>query len=63
MHVLLTELQSNQKNTNKMFTEKEMLYWSIMKRQANFEKFGCSDIAAIIGLTIRFIDSDQILNQ
>jgi hypothetical protein len=36
MHILLTELMSSQKNTARMFTEKEMLYWSLMKRGERF---------------------------
>lgn len=32
MHILLTELQSNQKNTNFMFSEKEIIACSLTKR-------------------------------
>lgn len=32
MHILLTELQSSQKVTSKMFSEKEIKEWSLMKR-------------------------------
>jgi hypothetical protein len=58
MHILLTELMSNQKNMAHMFNEKEMLYWSLMKRGERFKKFGYSNTATILGLTIKFIDSD-----
>lgn len=59
MHILLTELMSSQKNTARMFTEKEMLYWSLMKRGERFQKFGFSNVTTILGLTIKFIDSDS----
>jgi hypothetical protein len=36
MHILLTELLSNQKNTQNMFTDKEMLVWQLMKRGNRF---------------------------
>ena len=59
MHILLTELQSNQKNTSKMFSEKEMIQWSLMKRGNRFQKFGFTDLTQILGMTIRFIDDDE----
>lgn len=63
IHILLTELMSNQKNTARMFTEKEKTYWSLMKRGERFQKFGYSDAATILGLTIKFIDSDVTLRK
>ena len=63
IRILLTELLSNQKNPTKMFTEKEMLLWSLMKRGERMQKFGFSNNATIIGLTIKFIDSDDIIRQ
>jgi hypothetical protein len=44
-----------------MFSEKEMLYWSLMKRGERFKKFGHSDVITILGLTIKFIDNDRTL--
>lgn len=61
MHILLTELMSNQKKRASMFSEKEMLYWSLMKRGERFKKFGHSNITTILGLTIKFIDNDKTL--
>lgn len=61
MHILLTELMSNQKNTARMFTEKEMITWSLMKRGNRLQKFGFSDLSVILGLTIRYIDDDKTL--
>lgn len=46
-----------------MFSEKEMLYWSLMKRGERFKKFGHSNIVTILGLSIKFIDSDKTLRQ
>ena len=46
-----------------MFSEKEMLYWSLMKRGERFKKFGHSNIVTILGLTIKFIDNDKTLRQ
>ena len=61
MHILLTELMSNQKNVSRMFNEKETLYWSLMKRGERLTKFGHSNVTTILGLTIKFIDSDVLL--
>ena len=61
MHILMTELMSNQKNTANMFPEKEQTYWSLMKRGERFTKFGFSNTATILGLTIKFVDSDEML--
>ena len=63
MHILLTELMSNQKNVSRMFNEKETLYWSLMKRGERLTKFGHSDVTTILGLTIKFIDSDVLLQK
>jgi len=63
MHILLTELMSNQKNMARMFNDKETLYWSLMKRGERFRKFGYSNTATILGLTIKFIDSDKMLSK
>ena len=62
MHILLTELMSNQKNMARMFNDKETLYWSLMKRGERFRKFGYSNTATILGLSIKFIDSDKMLS-
>eukprot|EP00347_Sterkiella_histriomuscorum_P016146 403354306 len=61
IHILLTELQSNQKNTASMFTEKEQLIWSLQKRGNRFKNFGFSEQCQILGMTIKFIDSDVTL--
>lgn len=61
MHILLTELQSNQKFSAKMFSEREMITWSLLKRGNRLHKFGFSDKTLVIGLTIRFIDSETTL--
>jgi hypothetical protein len=44
-----------------MFSDKETVYWSLMKRGERLQKFGYSNQATILGLTIKFIDSDQTL--
>jgi hypothetical protein len=44
-----------------MFTPKETIYWSLMKRGERFHKFGYSNTATILGLSIKFIDSDRTL--
>lgn len=61
MQILLTELMSNQKNTASMFSDKEKSYWSLMKRSERLRKFGHNDITTILGMTIKFIDSDKVL--
>jgi hypothetical protein len=43
IHLLLTELQSNQKTTENMFTEQEQLIWSLSKRGNRLKAFGFSD--------------------
>lgn len=42
MHILLTELQSNQKNTRSMFSEREVITNSLRKRANRIKKFGQS---------------------
>jgi len=44
MHLLLTELQSNQKNTSRMFSEREMVTCSLAKRSSRLHKFGFNDV-------------------
>jgi hypothetical protein len=61
MHILLTELQSNQKITSRMFSEKEMVTCSLLKRSNRLQKFGFTDITLILGISIRFVDSDRVL--
>lgn len=61
MQILLTELMSNQKNTASMFSEQEKNYWSLMKRSERLRKFGHSNMTTILGMTIKFIDSDRVL--
>jgi hypothetical protein len=57
----MTELKSNQRNTAKMFTPMEMKIWSLQKRSNRLVKFGHSDTSLIIGMSIKFIDSDETL--
>ena len=61
MQILLTELMSNQKNTASMFSDKEKSYWSLMKRSERLRKFGHNNITIILGMTIKYIDSDKVL--
>jgi hypothetical protein len=63
MHLLLTELISNQKRTRSMFTDKEMLLWSLEKRGRRLKQFGVSDKMLVLGMTIKFIDDDIKLRQ
>jgi len=44
-----------------MFSEKEMVTWSLLKRGNRLHKFGFSDLTQILGLTIRYVDSDITL--
>ena len=44
-----------------MFSEKAMITWSLLKRGNRMHKFGYSDLTLIIGLTIRYIDTDATL--
>jgi len=43
IHLLLTELQSNQKKTSNMFSEKEQLIWSLQRRGNRLKAFGFND--------------------
>lgn len=61
IHLLLTELQSNQKKTANMFTEKELLIWSLSRRGNRLKAYGFNDKTQILGITIRFLDSDRDL--
>jgi hypothetical protein len=61
MHLLLTELKSNQKNPISMFTEKEQLIWSLQRRGNRLKAYGYSDAMMICGMSIKFIDKDQTL--
>lgn len=61
MHILLTELKSNQKNPSKMFTEHERMLMSLQKRSNRLCKLGYSDITFIVGCTIKYVDSDKTL--
>lgn len=38
-----------------------MVTWSLQKRGNRLHKFGFSDITQILGITIRFVDSDRTL--
>lgn len=58
---MLTELKSNQKNTSKMFTEQETRIWQLTKRSNRLCKLGYNDLTLIVGMTIKFIDSDKTL--
>mmetsp|Transcript_20917 Transcript_20917/g.19974 ORF Transcript_20917/g.19974 Transcript_20917/m.19974 type:complete len:445 (+) Transcript_20917:1627-2961(+) len=61
MHLLLTELQSNQKNTSSMFTEKELLIKSLDKRSQRLKNFGLTDLTLVAGMAIKYIDNDHTL--
>ena len=61
MHLLLTELISNQKRTRSMFTDKEMLLWSLEKRGRRLKQYGVSDTMLVLGMTIKYIDDDAKL--
>ena len=63
MHLLLTELISNQKRTGSMFTDKQKLLWSLEKRGKRLKQFGVSDTMLVLGMTIKFIDDDIKLRQ
>ena len=43
MHLLLTELQSNQKNTSSMFSEKDKMIFSLARRGKRLKLFGMTD--------------------
>ena len=46
-----------------MFSEKEKVYWSLMKRGERFTKFGHSNVVTILGLSIKFISDDKTLRK
>ena len=61
VQILCTELRSNQRNTDKMFTEVETRIWSLQKRSNRLCRFGYTDTTLIIGCVIKYIDSDEVL--
>ena len=44
-----------------MFSEREMIHFSLLKRGNRMHKFGYSDLSQILGLTIKYVDDDQTL--
>lgn len=44
-----------------MFTQKELLYWSLMKRSERYNRFGSSAAAQILSITVKYIDNDEML--
>ena len=63
MHILLTELMSNQRNIGSMFTRREKTHWSLVKRSERLQQFGHSNISMILGLVIKFIPDDSTLRK
>lgn len=61
MHLLLTELISNQKLTSAMFTDRDKMIWSLERRSNRLKLYGLSDTMQILGITIRYIDDDKTL--
>jgi hypothetical protein len=61
MHLLLTELISNQKLTSAMFTDRDKMIWSLERRSNRLKLYGLSHTMEILGITIRFIDDDKTL--
>jgi hypothetical protein len=61
MHLLLTELISNQKTTSAMFTERELLICSLERRSNRLKMFGYTDTLQIVGMIIGFISDDETL--
>lgn len=59
--ILCTELRSNQRNPSKMFTEIETRICSLQKRSNRLSRFGYTNLTLIIGCTLKYIDSDEIL--
>jgi len=41
-----------------MFTDKELLIWSLTRRGNRLKAFGYSNSLQILGMTIKFIDND-----
>jgi len=54
-HLLLTELQSNQKNTANMFSAKDQMIYSLQRRGDRYQRFGM-DHMLVMGMTIKYID-------
>jgi hypothetical protein len=46
-----------------MFTEKELLIWSLERRSNRLKQFGVSDKLLIVGMTVKFIGEDQTLGR
>ena len=44
-----------------MFTDKEMLLWSLEKRGRRLKQCGVSDTMLVLGMTIKYIDDDAKL--
>jgi hypothetical protein len=44
-----------------MFTDKEMLIWSLEKRGRRLKQYGVSDTMLVLGMTIKYIDDDAKL--
>jgi hypothetical protein len=44
-----------------MFTDKEMLLWSLEKRGRRLKQYGVSDTMLVLGMTIKYIDDDAKL--
>lgn len=44
-----------------MFTEKELLIWSLQRRGNRLKAFGFSQETQILGIAIRFMDNDKDL--
>ena len=63
MHLLLTELISNQKLTSAMFTVRDKMIWSLERRSNRLKLYGVSEKIQILGMTIRFIDDDITLRK
>lgn len=63
MHLLLTELITNQKTTAAMFTEKELMIWSLERRSNRLKLFGYSDTLQIVGMCIGYIGDDSTLGK
>ena len=61
MHLLLTELISNQKRTRSMFTDKEQTISTLEKRGKRLKQFGVSNTMMVVGCTIPFIEDDATL--
>jgi hypothetical protein len=44
-----------------MFTEKELLIWSLTRRGNRLKAFGYSNSLQILGMSIKYMDNDQEL--